>query len=41
LTSLPKQAAWRGALLSAPLEALAAQMKQWLPDYLSQRIRYD
>jgi membrane protein required for colicin V production len=41
LTALPKQAAWRGALLSAPLEALAAQVKQWLPDYLSQRIRYD
>ena len=41
LTALPKQAAWRGALLSAPLETLAAQVKQWLPDYLSQRIRYD
>ena len=41
LTALPKQAAWRAALLSAPFETLAAQVKQWLPDYLSQRIRYD
>ena len=41
LTSLPRQAAWRGALFSAPLETLAVQVKQWLPDYLSQRIRYD
>jgi membrane protein required for colicin V production len=41
LTSLPRQTAWRGALFSASLEALAAQVKQWLPDYLSQRIRYD
>ena len=41
LTALPKQVAWRGALLRAPLEALATQVKQWLPDYLAQRIRYD
>ena len=41
LTALPKQAAWREALLSGSFETLAAQVKQWLPDYLSQRIRYD
>ena len=41
LTSLPKQPAWRGALMSLPLETLAVQLKQWLPDDLSQRIRYD
>jgi len=41
LTSLPRQPAWRGALMSPPLEALAQLVKQWLPDDLSQRIRYD
>ena len=41
LTSLPRQPAWRTALLSPPLEALALQVKQWLPRDLSQRIRYD
>lgn len=41
LTSLPRHAAWREALVHAPLELLAMQVKQWLPEYLSQRIRYD
>lgn len=41
LTSLPQHQAWRGALLSPPLEAVAMQVKQWLPGDLSQRIRYD
>jgi membrane protein required for colicin V production len=41
LTSLPEHQAWRGALLGPPLEAVATQVKQWLPGDLSQRIRYD
>lgn len=41
LTSLPQHRAWRGALLSPPLEALAMQVKQWLPGDVSHRIRYD
>jgi membrane protein required for colicin V production len=41
LTSLPKYPAWRDALLSSPLEALASEIKQWLPGELSQRIRYE
>jgi len=41
LTSLPQHWAWRDALLSPPLEAVAMQVKQWLPGDLSQRIRYD
>jgi membrane protein required for colicin V production len=40
LTSLPRQAVWRNALLSDPLEALAGQVKGWLPAELSQRISY-
>jgi membrane protein required for colicin V production len=41
LTSLPREPVWREAVLSSPLEALAQQVKGWLPGSLSQRIRYD
>src|SRR5688500_11419082 len=36
LTSLPRQAVWRDAVLSHPLEAFAAQVKSWLPTRLAQ-----
>jgi len=41
LTSLPRQAVWRNAVLSGPLEELAASAKAWLPVELAQRITYD
>ena len=41
LTSLPHQGVWRNAMFSAPLEALAADVKPWLPDGLSKRVSYD
>jgi membrane protein required for colicin V production len=41
LTSLPRQAVWRNAVLSDPLVMLASQIKPWLPAELAQRIRYD
>jgi len=41
LTSLPKQPAWREAMLSKPLESFAGRVKPWLPGGLSQRISYD
>lgn len=41
LTSLPRQAVWRNAVLSDPLEAFAGQVKPWLPADLAQRITYD
>ena len=41
LTSLPRQAVWRNALLSGPLVAFAGSVKAWLPAELSQRITYD
>ena len=41
LTSLPRQAVWRNAVLSDPLEAFAGQVKAWLPTDLAQRITYD
>ena len=41
LTSLPRQAVWRNAVLSSPLETIAGQAKTWLPADLAQRIKYD
>lgn len=41
LTALPKQRAWRDAVLSRPLEAFAVQVRQWLPSELSKRIKYE
>jgi membrane protein required for colicin V production len=41
MTTLPKQLAWRHAMLSAPLEALANVIKVWLPDDLSKHINYE
>ena len=41
LTALPRQPEWRTAVLSGPFEALAGQVKSWLPARLAQRITYD
>ncbi len=41
LTSLPRQAVWRNAVLSGPLEAFAGMIRPWLPAQLAQRIKYD
>jgi membrane protein required for colicin V production len=41
LTALPRQPAWRQAMLSAPLVALANMVKVWLPYGLSKHINYD
>jgi membrane protein required for colicin V production len=41
LTPLPRQAVWRNAALSHPLESFAGRVKAWLPADLSQRITYD
>lgn len=41
LTTLPRNPAWRNAALSSPLEALAIEIKGWLPGNLAQRIKYD
>ena len=40
LTTLPRQPAWRHAMLSAPLEALAHVIKVWLPFDFSRHIKY-
>lgn len=40
LTALPRQAVWRNAVLSDPLEGFAGRVKGWLPAELAQRITY-
>lgn len=40
LTTLPRQPAWRHAMLSAPLEELAHVIKVWLPFDFSRHIKY-
>jgi membrane protein required for colicin V production len=40
LTALPSTPAWRQAMTSAPLEALAKTIKVWLPYDLSKHINY-
>lgn len=41
LTPLPQDPVWRGALLSAPLEALVAYALPWLPQGVAKHIKYD
>ena len=41
LTMLPRQPAWRHAVFSAPLEALANVIKVWLPYDFSRHVNYD
>ncbi|MBI4937541.1 MAG: CvpA family protein [Nitrosomonadales bacterium] len=40
LTDLPKEAAWRNAWLSKPLEKTALLTRAWLPDNVAQRVHY-
>jgi membrane protein required for colicin V production len=41
LTALPRQPAWSDAMLSPPLEALAAALKPWLPQAVARYLSYD
>ena len=41
LTALPKQPVWSDAVLSPPLEALAAGLKPWLPGAAARYLSYD
>lgn len=40
LTPLPKADWWRNAVLAPPLETAVLALRPWLPDSLSQKIRY-
>lgn len=41
LTGLPKEPAWRNAVLSQPLETLAVFIKAWMPGDLAKHISYN
>lgn len=41
LTSLPKAPVWREAVLSGPIGAIAAKVRQWLPAELARRIKFE
>jgi membrane protein required for colicin V production len=41
LTDLPKNAAWRSAMLSAPLEAMVLSAMPWMPKAIADRVKFD
>lgn len=41
LTSLPKDARWRNAMFSAPLEAMVASVLPWFPHDIAKHVKYD
>lgn len=41
MTSAPREAFWREALLSPPLEAVALWVKPWFPDEVGQRVKFE
>jgi membrane protein required for colicin V production len=41
LTPLPRDPAWRNALLTPPLVALAKKARGYLPEALAERIRFE
>jgi membrane protein required for colicin V production len=41
LTPLPKEPAWRDAMLSRPLQVAASAIQPWLPPAIRARIKYD
>ncbi len=40
-TDYPKDARWRNAMFSAPIEALVVSLLPWVPESMSQHIKYD
>ncbi|MDO9394437.1 MAG: CvpA family protein [Methylotenera sp.] len=41
LTDMPKDARWRNAMFSAPIEALVISMLPWLPISIAKHVKYD
>ena len=41
LTDLPKDAAWRSAMFSAPLEAMVLSAMPWMPKAIADRVKFD
>lgn len=40
-TDYPKDSRWRNAMFSAPIEALVVSLLPWVPESMSQHIKYD
>lgn len=41
LTDIPKDARWRNAMFSAPIEAMVLSMLPWLPESIAKHVKYD
>jgi len=41
MTSVPREAFWRDALLARPLEAVALWVKPWFPDEVGRRVSFE
>ncbi len=41
LTDVPKDARWRNAMFSAPIEALVVSLLPWVPENIARYIKYD
>lgn len=41
LTDAPKDARWRNAMFSAPIEAMVIAMLPWLPTSIAKHVKYD
>ena len=41
MTEMPKDARWKNAMFSAPIEALVVSMLPWLPEGISKHVKYD
>ncbi len=41
LTNIPKDARWRNAMFSAPIEALVISMLPWVPASIARHVKYD
>jgi len=41
MTEIPKDARWKNAMFSAPIEALVVSMLPWLPEGISKHVKYD
>ncbi len=41
LTELPKDARWRNAMFSAPIEALVISLLPWVPESIAKHVKYD
>jgi len=41
LTEIPKDARWRNAMFSSPIEALVVSMLPWVPEGIAKHVKYD